>query len=282
MNEENQQQGSFNQEISNQQEQLNQNCNNEQYVSSLNDIELSNEFKKTGNYKYIKTYQELAREKEIYEYQNAKKKSYINVKAITTDQIQGITSEINNFLSLKKVNLDQILDQYFFTEQVKKRGTISIQEIINVLQADPFNLSDNQSIQLSRYLIEDNTQDEIKFKKNMDASNVIVRSRIKFAIGRLKLFTPEKEIEINKQITEILIKHGELMKFTLCMIGDVKKTYKCTKEQILRCMKTSNIELSSAQQDYYFLKLYENSNTPGKFNLEDTTALFVKQQEKSE
>ena len=41
--------------------------------------------KKKQNCAYVKTYQELTREKELFEYQNAKKKSYITVKPITTE-----------------------------------------------------------------------------------------------------------------------------------------------------------------------------------------------------
>ena len=58
-----------------------------QYYSSLTNIEVSENLKKKPNCVYMKTYQELTREKELFEYQNAKKKSYITVKPITTEQI---------------------------------------------------------------------------------------------------------------------------------------------------------------------------------------------------
>ena len=37
----------------------------------------------------------------------------------------------------------------------------------------------------------------------MEVSNAIFKSRIKFAIGKLKIFTPEKEEELRKGLIEV-------------------------------------------------------------------------------
>lgn len=49
-------------------------------------------------------------------------------------------------------------------------------------------------------MIEDNTQDVVKYRLNMEADNFLVRSRARFIIGKVCIFGPEEEKQLQQQL----------------------------------------------------------------------------------
>ncbi|KAL4498541.1 hypothetical protein ABPG72_019659 [Tetrahymena utriculariae] len=256
-------------------EKQSKNYQNYQYPNSLSHIEEDEDmFLRTKN-GYIRTLQEINREKEIYERQNAKKRSYKTVAPVSTDQISEVCKTINNKLSLKKISIDALINEHIFKEPIKSKGKISIENLFNIFTQEPFGLNEKDAENLARYLIEDNQEEMIQFKKTMEAENLLVKSRIRFVIGKIKIFSHEEEEKLFQEIVEKIKKYGDGLYYQLTLNGDVKKSLKVTKEQVIKAMQYIDMELNRNQSEYYFLKLFEKTNDPNKFNLDDCTKLFV-------
>ena len=58
-----------------------------------------------------------------------------------------------------------------------------------LLLRSPFSLDEDDSENLARFLVEDNLQDVIKLRMTMEADNVLVRSRLRFLLGSIRVFT---------------------------------------------------------------------------------------------
>jgi len=54
-------------------------------------------------------------------------------------------------------------------------------------------LEENDSENLARFLVEDNLQDVIKLRMTMEADNTLVKSRLRFLLGPIRVFTSEEE-----------------------------------------------------------------------------------------
>ncbi|EAR97360.2 hypothetical protein TTHERM_00338410 (macronuclear) [Tetrahymena thermophila SB210] len=256
-------------------EKQTKNYQNYQYPSSLSHIEEDEDmFLRTKN-GYVRTLQEINREKEIYERQNAKKRSYKTVAPVSTDQISEVCKTINNKLSLKKISIDTLVNEYIFKEPIKSKGKISIENLYNIFTEEPFGLNEKDAENLARYLIEDNQEEMIQFRKTMEAENLLVKSRVRFVIGKVKIFTHEEEEKLFQEIVEKVKKYGDGLYYQLTLNGDVKKTLKVTKDQVIRAMQYIDMELNKNQSEYYFLKLFEKTQDPNKFNLDDCTKIFV-------
>jgi len=57
---------------------------------------------------------------------------------------------------------------------------------------------------LARFLVEDNLQDVIKLRMTMEADNQLVRSRLRFLLGKIRVFTAEEEITLNNQLAAVI------------------------------------------------------------------------------
>lgn len=57
---------------------------------------------------------------------------------------------------------------------------------------------------LARYLIEDNSKDTILLKNSLQAENSIVKSRVKYLIGKIRVFSISEEEPLQKVLAAVI------------------------------------------------------------------------------
>lgn len=74
--------------------------------------------------------------------------------------------------------------------------TISLEELQDLLQNQPFLLSDEESLKVARYLVEDNDEKYVEFSPNAQATIPRVRSILRNLIGHYSLLEKAEEQQI--------------------------------------------------------------------------------------
>lgn len=181
-------------------------------------------------------------------------------------------------IQLKKISIENVIEWSLLDEKIKKKHAIELIEVYNKLKQEPFSVSDLESnLLLARYLVEDNDNDYVKFNYQAHINIDVIKSRFKTIVGPIKVYSNEEENSYQQQLINIFEKHKD--KITQYLQGnqtsEQKETGKVTKQEIIEAIVCIEIpEFTEPIKDYYFLKLFERSNTIAYYYIKDVSDIF--------
>ncbi|CAD8131873.1 unnamed protein product [Paramecium octaurelia] len=175
-------------------------------------------------------------------------------RTVKQEDIKDLGLELNMRFRLRKLKLEDVVENDFFDPQIKQKGKISIKDIALKLSDRPFELKDVEKMYLlARYMIEDNSQDFVEYDEEATSQLQIVRSIFKQIVGKCRIFTEEEERQYSNEISAQIIK---FKKSILSYLPTFNQAL-LTKDQLTKAFNYIGINLSSEAFDYFFLKLFE-------------------------
>ncbi|KAM3136855.1 hypothetical protein pb186bvf_011114 [Paramecium bursaria] len=157
--------------------------------------------------------------------------------------------ELQISLKLQMIKF-QDLERYIYN--ISSKGTVQLQDVIDLLQKPPFEQRYEIATLISRYLVEPETDDTIYYDPQASQESIIVISRFKSIIKNYELIPSEEYEQLFSQI-RMSIK-GELGKVSdfLNLNGD-----KCDYDGFLKALDYCDVKLTPKQTQYLAMKIYE-------------------------
>ncbi|CAD8054863.1 unnamed protein product [Paramecium primaurelia] len=181
-------------------------------------------------------------------------------KVIKKDDVEHLGLELNYRLRTKKITLPDAIERYLFDNKNKKTGEIKLKEISERLQREPFLLIDEDSALLvARYLTEDNSQEFVVYNDQLTQSTTIVRSILQKLVGNFEIMTVEIETQKTKEITQVISKYKNSLKQYFDQLPS-KYEGLLERKQIIETFEYMDIDLTTEQYDFLFLRLFSYSN----------------------
>ncbi|KAM3141999.1 hypothetical protein pb186bvf_005872 [Paramecium bursaria] len=173
-----------------------------------------------------------------------------HLPCVQKDDVALVGKEIRFKLRISKIPITD-LDKYLFFDQI----SISIEELLERLQNQPFNLIEEDALKLSRYLVEDSDEKMIEFNIIAESTVPRVRSILRNLIGQFHILSKQEEDQFFNDIATILTKfrlnlEDYLLKFK-------KKQDVCQIEDLEDALKSTESSLNHHQIDFLMLKNYE-------------------------
>jgi FtsZ-binding cell division protein ZapB len=108
--------------------------------------------------------------------------------------------KIGILLSLRmraqRISYDEA-ESKFFPERIASKGFVTIREVEQVLQGEPFRMTEEgQALLVARYMIEDNSSEYVVLDRDKRAEVSVLRSVLKNFLGRYELLTGSEEQKI--------------------------------------------------------------------------------------
>lgn len=139
------------------------------------------------------------------------KKQTRKLPTVKFDDVEKLGYEIALNFKAKKLQSEEV-EKCLFTEPMKTNRTSTISELQAILAQHPFSFKDPRKIKLiSRYLVEDNDDDYVKYDPNAKQSNPIIISIFRKLTGRYTIFSNEEEQENFEFFCYLNNKYGESM-----------------------------------------------------------------------
>ncbi|CAD8069493.1 unnamed protein product [Paramecium sonneborni] len=159
----------------------------------------------------------------------------------------------------------------YFNEQEE----LSIHQVKNILHKPPFEIHDHQQIKLlSRYLVEDNSEDFLIYDQDRTNQTSIIKSVMKKIVGKYEILSNEEEQSIQQSIQQKL--NPSLIETIQMMITKKKNLQPGTCEQsdLDQALKFHEIQFSHREQERFNLICYEVSNSLDIVNYERLLTYF--------
>ncbi|CAD8140585.1 unnamed protein product [Paramecium pentaurelia] len=175
-------------------------------------------------------------------------------RTVKQEDIKDLGLELNMRFRLRKLKLEDVVENDLIDSQIKQKGKISIKDIALKLSDRPFELKDVEKMYLlARYMIEDNTQDWVDYDEEATCQLQIVRSIFKQIVGKCKIFTEDEERQYSNEIS------AQIMKFKKSILSYLPtfNQPQLTKDQLTKAFNYIGIHLSNEAFDYFFLRLFE-------------------------
>ncbi|CAD8126744.1 unnamed protein product [Paramecium sonneborni] len=142
---------------------------------------------------------------------------------------------------------DQLLNQY----QVSQ---LSIENILEFLSKEPFMMNDEkEKLLVARYLVEDNSQDQVLYSLKNSNSISIIKSVLRQLLGKYELFSLTEKTNIEQNLKQIFTKYQYKILDTLQQLA-IKKNYsqqgECDSSDYEATLKFCEIQLLSRQIEY--------------------------------
>ncbi|KAM3129782.1 hypothetical protein pb186bvf_018173 [Paramecium bursaria] len=188
-------------------------------------------------------------------------------KKLRTVRIQDVRDtgiELNYRFRLKKISLSDVIEQYLFDDDNKKRGQVQLKQLSQRFQQEPFLLVDqDKALLFARYLVEDNSRDFVDF--NIDQVDTLVRVQSVFTkiVGNYRIFLIDEERKLKEEIQPIITKYKSSLKQHFDSLLGVNG--ELSKQQILDTFTFMDIDLKQDQMEYFFLRLFAISNNIDRF-----------------
>ena len=81
------------------------------------------------------------------------------LRTVRLADVKDIGLELNYRFQLKKIEMVDVIEKYLFEDSNKKSGYITVKDLIDRFDKEPFLIKDkDQALLFARYLIEDNTE----------------------------------------------------------------------------------------------------------------------------
>ncbi|CAD8057371.1 unnamed protein product [Paramecium sonneborni] len=175
-------------------------------------------------------------------------------RTVKQEDIKDLGLELNMRFRLRKLKLEDVVENDLFDSQIRQKGKISIKDIALKLSDRPFELKDVEKMYLlARYMIEDNTQDWIEYDEEATCQLQIVRSIFKQIVGKCRIFTEDEERQYSNEIS------SQIMKFKKSILSYLPtfNQPQLTRDQLTKAFNYIGITLSNEAFDYFFLRLFD-------------------------
>ncbi|CAD8148051.1 unnamed protein product [Paramecium octaurelia] len=164
----------------------------------------------------------------------------------------------------------QDIEKYFNDSE-----ELSIHQVKNILHKPPFEIHDHQQIKLlSRYLVEDNSQDYLIYDQDRTNQTSIIKSVMKKIVGKYEILQNEEEKSILQSIQQKL--NPSLIE-TIQMMLTKKKNLQpgtCEQSDLDQALKFHEIQFTHREQERFNLICFEVSNSLEIINYEGLLTYF--------
>ncbi|CAD8151382.1 unnamed protein product [Paramecium pentaurelia] len=164
----------------------------------------------------------------------------------------------------------QDIEKYFNDSE-----ELSIHQVKNILHKSPFEIHDHQQIKLlSRYLVEDNSEDYLIYDQDRTNQTTIIKSVMKKIVGKYEILDNEEEQSILQSIQQKL--NPSLIE-TIQMMLTKKKNLQpgtCEQSDLDQALKFHEIQFTHKEQERFNLICFEVSNSLEIINYERLLTYF--------
>ncbi|CAD8118605.1 unnamed protein product [Paramecium sonneborni] len=200
---------------------------------------------------------------------------------VTKDDVNLICKQIKFKLKAMKVPFEKI-DNFIHGDV---HSVIRIEELNDMLQAEPFLLNEVDSLKVARYLIEDNDERFVEFSMLTEGLIARAKSILKNLIGKYSLLEKNEEEQLFFEIATVLSKYRNSLEDFI--LRSKKRQEFCTVEDLEEALKFVEQTFNSSQYEYMLLKNYELTQELIRINYKKLFELFyvdlqVAQKTKSE
>ncbi|CAD8051783.1 unnamed protein product [Paramecium primaurelia] len=164
----------------------------------------------------------------------------------------------------------QDIEKYFNDSE-----ELSIHQVKNILHKPPFEIHDHQQIKLlSRYLVEDNSEDYLIYDQDRTNQTTIIKSVMKKIVGKYEILENEEEQSILQSIQQKL--NPSLIETIQMMLTKKKNLQQGTCEQsdLDQALKFHEIQFTHKEQERFNLICFEVSNSLEIINYERLLTYF--------
>ncbi|CAD8066352.1 unnamed protein product [Paramecium primaurelia] len=173
--------------------------------------------------------------------------------------VENIGKFLKYQLLQEKIPIEDI--HSFFNQKQE----ITIIELVDILQAYPFNIQDNkQALLLARYLIEDNSQQFVDYKPQQQNDVCIIKSVLKNVIGKYILMSEEQQQNIMLSIAQQVWKFRQLIVEQIKMNLQKKTNSQfcefCDENDFKSALQSSNIVLDDKQKEFLGQFIFKEFN----------------------
>ncbi|CAD8164827.1 unnamed protein product [Paramecium pentaurelia] len=154
---------------------------------------------------------------------------------------------------------------------------LTLEETQLRLQKSPFELNEDESSLLARYLIEDNTEDHILYDRQRTQTKIIIKSVYKKLLGEFNLFNESEKLQMYEYFCQLFHKYNQGMESAIKQFN-IKKKYlgnnQCEYEDFNEALKYCDILLTSRQRLYLELEIFSDSQQLQRFNFQTLFSKF--------
>ncbi|CAK59118.1 unnamed protein product (macronuclear) [Paramecium tetraurelia] len=167
---------------------------------------------------------------------------------VNFQDVENIGKSLKYQLMAEKIAMED-LNTFFDQKQ-----EITIEELVGILQAYPFNIQDDkQALLLARYLIEDNSQQFVDFTPFQVNNICIIKSVLKNVIGKYTLINEEQYQQIINSIAQQIWKFRQLIveqiKGILFKRANTQNCELCYESEFKAALQVSNVQLDERQKE---------------------------------
>ncbi|CAD8202076.1 unnamed protein product [Paramecium pentaurelia] len=200
---------------------------------------------------------------------------------VTKDDVNLICKQIKFKLKAMKVPFEKI-DNFIHGDV---HSVIRIEELNEMLQAEPFLLNEVESLKVARYLIEDNDERFVEFSLLAEGLIARAKSILKNLIGKYNLLEKNEEDQLFFEIAIVLSKYRNSLEDFI--LRSKKKQELCSIEDLEEALKFVEQTFNSTQYEFLLLKNYELTQELIHINYKKLFELFyvdsqIQQKTKSE
>ncbi|KAL4504508.1 hypothetical protein ABPG72_009954 [Tetrahymena utriculariae] len=198
------------------------------------------------------------------------------LQKVNSEEITQIGENLKYKLKLQRITLNQ-LEKFLFKDEYQYQD-VSLQEIYYAFLEYPFKMTDEgQILTLSRYLIEDNSQDWVTFDPNQRNNISVVKSVLRHLLENYNIVSQQQEIKDMIKVTQQLNKQkGGLIDMLLRDPASKKinGSLCCDKKQLLYALDQLEIQLNPQEYECLFIKLYEENQSLDQIKIDSIFKIF--------
>ncbi|CAD8193453.1 unnamed protein product [Paramecium pentaurelia] len=171
------------------------------------------------------------------------------VQKVSLTEVETIGKEIALKFQLAQIPFSR-LDSYLYSKSSK--GIINLSEIDEILKQFPFDLSDDQSLLVARFLAEPEQEEWIYYDSNQTNDVVIVISIFRNLIKPFELLNPQCYDTIHQELKQIFKLNKNKLIDYLMLNGDT-----CDLNYFKKAFEYCDISLTLEQETYISIRMYE-------------------------
>ncbi|CAD8090099.1 unnamed protein product [Paramecium primaurelia] len=171
------------------------------------------------------------------------------IQKVNSTEVEIIGKEIALKFQLAQIPF-QRLDSYIYSKS--SRGIINLSEINDILKQSPFDLPDDQSLLVARFLAEPEQEEWIYYDSYQTNDVVIVISIFRNLVKPFELLNPQLYDSIHQELKQIFKLNKNKLTDYLMLNGDI-----CDLTYFKKAFEYCDIPLSQEQETYIAIKIYE-------------------------
>ncbi|CAD8104424.1 unnamed protein product [Paramecium sonneborni] len=171
------------------------------------------------------------------------------IQKVSSSEVEIIGKEIGLKFQLAQIPFSR-LDQYIYSKSSK--GIINLSEINEILKQYPFDLPDDQSLLVARFLAEPEQEEWIYYDSYQTNDVVIVISIFRNLVKPFELLNPQCYDKLFQELKQIFKFNKNKLIDYLMLNGD-----NCDLTYFKKAFEYCDIPLTQEQETYISIKMYE-------------------------